>query len=122
MRSILLVDDNEDLRELYGTTLRRAGYVVQEAENGERAIAMLESMEGEPCLLLLDLMMPVMNGAEVLKVLFESGQLTSLPVIVLSAGGTASDAPEARRFIKKPVSSQVLLALVREFCAPDSSD
>jgi CheY-like chemotaxis protein len=116
MTSILLVDDNDDLRELYGAVLRREGYVVHEAENGQQALTVLERMDSEPCMLLLDLMMPVMSGTDLLKVLHDSGRLAKLPVIVLSAGGRRADVPEAQNFIRKPVDAHVLVALVRELC------
>lgn len=120
MPSILLVDDNEDLRDLYAETLRRAGYSVCEAEDGEQALALLESLESGPCLLLLDLMMPVMSGPELLKILHDNGRLESLPVVVLSAAGQASQVLEARAFMKKPVDPRALVTLVRRFCAPDA--
>jgi len=115
-KTILVVDDNDDLRELYGATLRRAGFLVSEAENGQQALAVLEHSTVEPCLLLLDLMMPIMNGAELLKVLQDTGRLATMPVVVLSAGGSPSDVPAANRFIRKPVDVGVLLKLVRELC------
>ena len=120
MTSILLVDDNADVRELYGTLLRREGHVVHEAENGEQALALLDDMGSEPCLLLLDLMMPVMSGAEVLNVLRDRGRLAKQPVIVLSAGGRPSDVPEGQLVIRKPVDPRVLISLVRGFCDSDS--
>lgn len=120
MTSVLLVDDNEDLRELYGVLLRGEGYVVHEAENGEQALALLEDMRSEPCLLVLDLMMPVMSGADVLKVLQDSGRLEQQPVIVLSAGGRPSDVPEGQLVIRKPVDPRVLISLVRGFCDSDT--
>jgi CheY-like chemotaxis protein len=118
MKAILLVEDNEDIRELYGAVLRREGYEVREAENGQEALELLHQMHGNPCLVLLDMMMPIMSGPELLKVLHESHRLAALPVVVLSAGGRESDAPAARKFIRKPVDSHVLLAVVREFCGP----
>jgi CheY-like chemotaxis protein len=120
MTSILLVDDNEDLRELYGLLLRGEGYVVREAENGQQALELLESMDGEPCLLVLDLMMPVMSGADLLKVLRDSDRLAEQPVIVLSAGGRPSDVPEGQLVIRKPVDPRVLISLVRGFCESDT--
>jgi len=94
---------------------------VHEAENGEVALEILRSMHGEPCLVLLDLMMPVMSGPELLKVLHESHRLAALPVVVLSAGGREQDVPEARRFIKKPVDTKLLMDVVHEFCNPSVS-
>lgn len=120
MTSVLLVDDNEGLRELYGVLLRREGYVVHEAENGQQALAFLEQRSSEPCLLVLDLMMPVMSGTDVLKVLHESGRLEKQPVIVLSAGGRPSDVPAGQLVIRKPVDPRVLISLVRGFCDSDT--
>lgn len=120
MTSVLLVDDNEDLRQLYGVLLRREGYVVHEAENGQQALAFLEYMEGEPCLLVLDLMMPVMSGSDLLRVLHDTGRLAKQPVIVLSAGGRPSDVPEGQLVIRKPVDPRVLISLVRGFCDSDT--
>lgn len=120
MTSILLVDDNADVRELYGLLLRREGHVVREAENGEQALALLEHMDSEPCLLLLDLMMPVMSGTDVLKALRDSGRLEKQPVIVLSANGRPADVPEGQLVIRKPVDPRVLISLVRGFCDSDS--
>jgi CheY-like chemotaxis protein len=120
MTVILLVDDSDDLRALYGGMLRRHGYDVQEAENGQVALDRLHQMNGVPCLVLLDLMMPIMSGSELLRVLHESGRLATVPVIVLSAGGQESDAPEATKFVRKPIAADVLVALVGEFCRPAS--
>lgn len=118
MKSILLVEDNDDTRELYAAILRREGYTVHEAENGAAALDVLQHMNESPCLILLDLMMPIMSGPEFLKVLHDSNRLEQLPVIVLSAGGRPGDAPEAKRFIRKPVDPSVLLANVAEICGP----
>jgi CheY-like chemotaxis protein len=119
MTTILLVDDNEDLRALYGTLLRREGYEVREAENGPEALALLEHATSEPCLLLLDLMMPGMSGADVLEALRQKGRLAKQPVIVLTAGGRNWDVPEGQLIVRKPVDPRVLISLVRGFCASD---
>jgi CheY-like chemotaxis protein len=66
--------------------------------------------------LLLDLMMPVMSGAELLTVLSETGRLAKVAVIVLSATGRPSDVPAAQKFVRKPVATDVLLLMVREVC------
>jgi len=119
MKSILLVEDNDDIRDLYGAVLRVEGYEVYEAENGQVALDLLKHMStDDPCLVLLDLMMPIMSGPELLQALHESHRLASLPVVVFSAGGRESDAPRAKKFIRKPVDRHVLLSVVREFCGP----
>lgn len=118
MNTILLVEDTDDIREMIAELLEAEGYLVYQAENGQAALACLERMNGEPGLVLLDLMMPIMNGHELMKVLHESHRLASLPVVILSAGGSASEVEGARRFIRKPADLQTLLSLVREFCGP----
>ena len=116
MRQVLIVEDDADIREALAENLRDAGYGVREAENGKQALEFLESDAADPCLVLLDLMMPIMNGAELLQALQEGHRLASLPVVVVSAGGSPSEAQGARRFLRKPPNPELLLALVREFC------
>ncbi|MET0339535.1 MAG: response regulator [Polyangiales bacterium] len=120
MKTVLLVEDDDDIREVVAEVLRDAGYDVREAENGKVALEQLEHLHGTPCLILLDLMMPVMSGPQLLAVLRQSHQLASLPVVVLSAGGRPGDAPEAQQFVRKPVSPDVLLRIVRDFCPAPS--
>lgn len=114
MRDILLVEDDDDIRELFAEVLREAGYVVHEAENGRVALDRLEQVG--PCLVLLDLMMPVMSGPELLRALHRSNRLHSLAVVALSAGGSAADVPEADRFLQKPIDPDHLLRVVGEYC------
>jgi CheY-like chemotaxis protein len=116
MKTILLVEDNEDVRELVGMVLRDGGYEVCEAENGQDALDRLETMSATPCLLLLDLMMPVMGGEELLRILRERNILSALPVVVLSAGGQPSQVPDAKKFIRKPADPNLILDSVREVC------
>ncbi|MET0342215.1 MAG: response regulator [Polyangiales bacterium] len=116
MSTILLVEDDEDIREVIAEILRDAGYAVIEAENGQLALEALDNLREPPCLVLLDLMMPVMSGAELLRVLDETHRLASLPVIVVSAGGDPASVAAATKFIRKPPSVGLLLQLVREFC------
>lgn len=116
MGAILVVEDNEDLRELLVVVLRREGYEVWEAEHGAEALEVIEAHDAPPSLMLLDLMMPVMNGTELLRALRRSEPLASLPVIVLSAGGTPDMAPGANEFVRKPAGHDQLLSLVRKYC------
>ena len=118
MRTILVVEDDDDIREGVCDILRHEGYDVREAEHGKRALETLEAMDNEPCLVLLDLMMPVMNGPELLQILQETHRLASLPIVVISAGGSPDDAPGATKFMRKPASIDLLLHLVGEFCGP----
>ena len=116
MKTILLVEDNADSREFVAFMLRRDGYEVVEAENGRDALDQLESMHGLPCLLILDLMMPVMSGSELLHVMGERSPLTGVPVIVLTAGGQPSHEPNVVKFLRKPIDSHLVRGAVREIC------
>ncbi len=80
---VLLVDDNEDCRIIYGSTLRHAGYTVRTADDG---LECLQSAEAEqPDLILLDIGMPRMDGMEALQRLKSSPRTKGIPVIAVSA-------------------------------------
>lgn len=81
--TILIVDDDKTLREMYESYLQAAGYHVVTAQNGKDGLALAQ--EQKPNIILLDLMMPEMNGIEVLKHLKADEALKSIPVIVFTA-------------------------------------
>lgn len=116
MGPILIVEDNEDLRELYCTVLRDRGYEVIEAGDGRAALEILTGAGPQPALVLLDLMLPILSGAELLRALEASQRLDTLPVVAISAGGSSEDAPGARYFLKKPDGAAMLVSLAEEFC------
>jgi len=115
-KTILVIDDNEDARNLLGAALRHDGYRVCEAENGRDALDQLEAMSQLPCLLLLDMMMPIMSGQELLEALHERPRLASVPVVLLSAGIRPSQAPDVKVFMGKPTDLRMLRTVVRELC------
>ena len=82
-KTILIVDDMLTLRQPARVTLEKAGYVVTEASNGQEALQ--ELAQSRPDLILLDLLMPIMNGVEVLKHVRADVTLDDVPVIVLTA-------------------------------------
>ena len=83
METILIVEDNPRMQETLSTVLRLKGFQTLTAYNGLEALDVLRLRS--PDLMLLDLMMPVMSGLELLKVLRETPQWKGLPVVVLSA-------------------------------------
>ena len=93
--------------------LEAEGYVVLTAENGEEALGVLA--RGQPCVVLLDLMMPVMNGWDFMSAMKEDRRLEDIPVVVCSAY-TERPAKGARRVLKKPLDVNKLLAAVAEYC------
>jgi CheY-like chemotaxis protein len=80
---VLLVDDNEDCRIIYGSTLRHAGYTVQTATDGVQCLDMAATVK--PDLILLDLGMPRMDGMEALERLKRDPQTQSIPVLAVTA-------------------------------------
>jgi two-component system, chemotaxis family, chemotaxis protein CheY len=97
---ILVIDDDDDIREAVQGVLRSEGYETQGAANGKLAQEMLEGMEDPPELILLDLMMPVMDGWDFLFWLDENETLRKTPVAIMSAHPSiqrALDIARARR-------------------------
>ena len=111
--SVLLVEDDADIREAVSAVLEAEGYTVLTAENGEAALAILE--RGQPCVVLLDLMMPVMSGWEFMNVVKQNRRLDDMPVVVVSAYSERK-AEGVRRVLKKPLDVNKLLDAVAEYC------
>ncbi len=105
---ILVVDDDAGIRDALATTLGDAGYEVVTAVDGRDALARLSP---RPALILVDLMMPELDGWELIGELQRTAPLADIPICVLSA--IASHAPpEARAVLHKPVDLDELLATV----------
>lgn len=117
-RPILVVDDNEDVRDAVIAALRFAGYRAEGAENGATALARLREEGLRPCLILLDLMMPVMDGLEFRERQLNSTDLADIPVVVVSAFGrqTAARALGVADYLAKPIDFEHLLTLVAQHC------
>ena len=113
---VLVIDDDADILETVADVLLGAEYRVATARNGSDAFELLGRMEQLPDLILLDLMMPVMDGWETIEVFQEDTRLAEIPVVVLTAHGHAR-VPEAEAMLKKPFSLDSLLDVVREHCS-----
>src|SRR4051812_44392217 len=102
-KTVLIVEDDEVIREILEQLLQYQGYSVVTANHGKDVLEKLPTLS-PPTLLLMDLMMPVMNGWELLKVLRQDPQWETLPVIIFSAGGGGQEllSDPYVRFIKKP--------------------
>ncbi len=113
---ILIVDDEEDILELVAYNLAKAGYRVTKAASGEEAIKAARSKA--PDLVLLDLMLPGVDGFEVCNTLKRDPRTANVPVIMLTARGEEPDVVAglelgADDYVTKPFSPRVLLARVR---------
>ena len=113
---ILVVDDEEDILRLVSFNLSREGYAVVSASSGEQALA--AAMSEEPGLILLDIMLPGVDGLDVCRMLKVTPATKAIPIIMLSAKGEESDIVAglelgADDYITKPFSPSVLIARVR---------
>ena len=117
---VLLVDDDIPTTEALRLLLEGAGHRVDTAENGRQALERLREPDGY-CVILLDLMMPIMNGYEFREEQLKDPRLAAIPIIVVTADGRARD--KARElgsdvFFQKPLSPPLLLEAIRRFCPP----
>ncbi len=110
MQTVLVVDDDTEIRETLSDLLLGEGFDVRTAGNGREALRFLESLRDTPCVMLLDMMMPIMSGGELLDVLERTHRLDQVPVIVLTA--SASNVARARAVLHKPASLDRILAEV----------
>jgi CheY-like chemotaxis protein len=110
----MVVEDDQAIREAIGDVLENEGYEVVLAENGQRALEVLVGM-ARPCLLLVDLIMPKMNGWELLRALAQHDRLATIPVVVMSAMSQSPHLTE-QSIVKKPIDLAILLEIVREHC------
>ena len=115
-----VIDDDTGIRETLSEILADEGYEVLAAQDGRDALRQLRS-EGahKPCLILLDLMMPVMTGAQFYREQQADSSLKSIPICLLSADGDlASKAAELGvQFMAKPVRIEAVLDVVHRHCA-----
>lgn len=116
---ILLVEDDPDTRTAMTLVLEMNGYQVTSAANGQEALDRLRR-EPRPCLIFLDLMMPVLDGWEFCKQQRQDPRLAVIPVIVLSADRSVADTAAsigATDFLQKPIQLEELLASAQRHCA-----
>ena len=113
---VLIVEDDDDLREMMAHMLTIEGFDAATVANGREALEYLQNA-ARPRVILLDLMMPVMDGWEFRRQQKADPGIAPVPVIVLSAlDEVRASAVDAAAFLKKPLDFDRLLELVREHC------
>src|SRR6478735_2583026 len=113
---VMVVEDDPDIRECVQMILEDEGFEVVTACNGAEAEEELSHME-DPCVLLLDLMMPVMSGWELLDHLKRDGKLDDgMHVVVVSAAPSNVPKGAGVKVVRKPVHAEQLIATVRKYC------
>ena len=116
---ILLVEDDEGNREALKELLEVEGYTVSTAAHGAEALALLRKGDDPPGLILLDMMMPVMNGSEFRQAQKDDPALRDIPVVLMSAGARLHDEATAlgvAAVIGKPPNVDAMLAALARLC------
>lgn len=119
-RTILVVEDDQDIREAMLETLTDEGFSAAGAEDGEAALRWLADHEDKPAVILLDLMMPRMDGTEFRSRQLRDVRLSDIPVVVVSADGNVEAKSMALRSVaclKKPIHLSDLLSVAQRFAA-----
>jgi len=115
-KNILVIEDEEDIRELVRYNLEREKFKISEAESGEKGLKKAE--KDKPDLILLDLMLPGKDGMQICRELKQSDQTRNIPVVMMTARGEESDIVAglelgAEDYVVKPFSPKVLVARVK---------
>jgi len=116
---ILVVEDDAAIRNSLCDLLADEGYTVAAVPHGGAALAYLQQDHSHPRLILLDLLMPVMNGYEFRRAQQQDAQLAQIPVVVLSAQNLSereADGMELAFYLRKPLALPPLLTIVESYC------
>lgn len=125
-KKILTVDDDEDIRFAVSSMLELEGFESVWAKNGQVALEYLKRVPDSelPDLVLLDFMMPIMNGQDFFKAISNDSRLKKIPVVMMTANGNlvnVMDRVEAGGFMSKPMDYETVVKMVKHFLYPDSS-
>ena len=117
-KRILLVEDQEDNRQILRDLLSSAGFELIEAEDGEQGLA--AAAAHHPDLILMDIQMPVLDGYETTRRIKADPALRAIPIIAVTSYALSGDETKARAagcddYVTKPFSPRALLAKVREY-------
>jgi CheY-like chemotaxis protein len=114
-KGILVIEDDLNIREALKEALIFEGYQVYTAANGKEGLELVKGIP-RPCLILLDLMMPVMDGFEFMNCREKDAMIAAIPVLIVSAFPDRAQKVQAQGFVKKPINLDLLLASVQQFC------
>jgi CheY-like chemotaxis protein len=119
-RLVLVVDDDDDIRDTIAELLADEGYVVRTAVDGNEALDVLRTSEARlPCVILLDLMMPRMSGTAFCAAQSADPDIAAIPVVLISAHAnlSAKAATLGHPYVSKPLRVEQLLEVVERHCA-----
>lgn len=115
----MVVEDDPDIRACMQEILEDEGYSVCTAAHGAEALDLL-ARGGRPCIMLVDLLMPVMDGVELIERLRLDQELGQIPVVAVSAAASI-DPPEGTPLLRKPVGYDAILEVVQARCGDHSA-
>jgi DNA-binding response OmpR family regulator len=116
---ILIVEDDADISASLQQFLELEGYKSEIARNGKEAVDFLKDSEAKatsPCVILLDLMMPVMDGWQFLTARQGEPSMSKIPVIVMSAARLSDKVQNVSATLKKPIDLDQLMSLLKQHC------
>lgn len=124
-KKILIVDDNEDSRDLVAKVLKQFGYVIVEALDGEEAL--LKAASEKPDLILMDRSLPKIDGLEVTRRLKREERFKRVPIVALTAHAMRGDKEKAleagcQGFIPKPINVRTLPEQIRSYLESESGE
>ena len=117
-KTILVVEDQEDNRQILRDLLGASGFTMREAGDGEAALA--EVAKQKPDLILMDIQLPILDGYETTRRLKSNPDTKAIPIIVVTSYALSGDESKARAagcdaYVTKPYSPRALLAKIKEF-------
>jgi CheY-like chemotaxis protein len=112
-KTILVIEDDANIRDVLKLALNFEGYEVLSAKNGKEGLEVLEN-NSAPGLILLDLMMPIMNGWEFVEALKNRNIFNKIPIVVVSAYSERAKVIDCTDFVVKPLELEVLLNAVNK--------
>lgn len=119
MKSVIVIEDDFEIRNTLCDVLEAEGYDVHGAENGQVGLDVLKGLKELPGLIIVDLMMPVVDGYEFRNQQLKDQRISLIPTVLFSADGQLSAKAQAAgitEFIKKPIDLEDLYALVKKYC------
>lgn len=118
-KSIFIVEDDADIRQSMSDILQELGYTVGSASNGLDALTQLREMKEHPGVIILDLMMPVLDGMGFRKEQEKDQKLFTIPTVLLSADSRLPIKAKEngfQEFVKKPIELEHLIAIAEKYC------
>jgi twitching motility two-component system response regulator PilH len=116
-KNILVIDDDEAVLETIGEILESRGYLAAFARDGDEAFRILQKGPDLPCLIILDMMMPGVNGWQFLERQRADSKFANVPVIICSAFAETAKSVHGATILEKPIELQSLVRVVQAFCA-----